>query len=672
MDFLHSAAITCKFAHENEDYVAYLSQQNYGSSDRDLRIYGRHEYGKKNIDVKKLDASHKDNKLSLIPTTIFKIFSNLIEVRLKDCGLKKLTADSFKYCRSMQTIRLGKDDITYEADVFKQCRRLETLEFDESDLSNMNPNALGGLENLKVLIMNKCNLKEINPQLMSSLVNLEELHITGNPDLTEIPKNIIGKFLNLKVLNVSGNSISDLSNYFVEEKNDLEVADFSFNNISKIQRNLLEVWPNNAALNLSNNDCINKEFGHLGTNDFPMFEVVEYLMKCFPNDESSNDETSTGESSTDKTSTNKTHSSESGSSESLNGSETKNTTTNSELVKNLKAAQDKLMETNDDDDEDIAQKVTDKIPDEIPEQVEGAKKENDNGEILESPYEFIKGTMKIKNGKSSIQAQINNGTATATNSTEVSGSDEDISPFFTETISSTTTETTTQEEVQTTRIPKRKRKKQKKVKVTEPSEVISESPTADTETTVAVEKSDMDTTFYVGEIENATEVSQTNATTPYLHDYEQASCRFYIDANKEYNCVLEGVTPELKRINVDHLGNLTNESVTKVFLRDSVLINVPRILTDIFPNLNHLSIGNTNIKTLDNEFIEDCKNIKDIDLRGNKIHHVKKDCFKKCLNLEAVNLSDNPIEMIQSEIFQTNPKLTIIINKIKITPSSDE
>ena len=113
-----------------------------------------------------------------------------------------------------------------------------------------------------------------------------------------------------------------------------------------------------------------------------------------------------------------------------------------------------------------------------------------------------------------------------------------------------------------------------------------------------------------------------------------------------------------------------NEQVNGIFFRQSKLFQVPKIVSSTFPNLVELSIEKTNLKVMDDEFIEDCGNIKRINLRNNKIRRVEKNSLKACLNLEHVDLSGNPIETIEGGIFECNPKLSLTYNAMKILPTS--
>lgn len=155
--------------------------------------------------------------------------------------------------------------------------------------------------------------------------------------------------------------------------------------------------------------------------------------------------------------------------------------------------------------------------------------------------------------------------------------------------------------------------------------------------------------------------------TNFLHPYEQAWCRFFIDADNNYNCVLENVTSEVKRINADHLSGYDNSKVNGLHLRQSVLVRLPLIFFDTFENLEHLSVENTNIKQLDEDTVKDgCGKLKSISLKNNKIRRLERHALKECENLESIDLTGNPIEYLEGDIFNYNPKLSITMGSLKI------
>lgn len=623
--------ITCEFGHEDDKYTVRIKNQTYKSSERGIKIYGRHLFRHKNHDVVVLDASFSNNLLEIIPSTLLQIFINLTELKLEKCGLKKLIPTSFKYCEKVKIMKFGIDRIEIEAGVFRMCRNLEVLEFNGNQFQRMDPFAFRGLTSLKVLKMHDCNMHTIDQPLLMPLQGLEEIHITKN-SISEIPRTALQDMSNLRVMNFSNNELTAFSTAYIKSKNHLEYVDLSENNIETLDRRILEDWPNNAELDLSSNICIDKKFGKLGTNELPMFDVVEQLMDCFEdaskssvNDESSI--TNDAESTTSTPSASKEKSNE----EKLEVKPLETSTT---------------VETNITTDDQNVEDMTDSP-------FEFAKDVNDSSTNIDETTESTT-TKKIESGE--------------LYSDESSEAVSSTTQETTSTTQETTTSTTTVAETTTTM--KKRRKKGKKGKTTV-EDTTTTSP--ENETTVMAETTPTEETSTVTEnsssYDTTTENTTENENAPQLHEYEQSTCRFYVDSDKNYNCELTGVSQQLKRINVNHFEGYTNINVSGIYFRDSRLFHVPKIVAKTFPNLELLSIENTNLKVMDDEFIEECGTIKRINLRDNKIRHVERNALKACIFLEFVDLSRNPIEKIEGGIFECNPKLSVIIDKLTILPA---
>ncbi len=88
-----------------------------------------------------------------------------------------------------------------------------------------------------------------------------------------------------------------------------------------------------------------------------------------------------------------------------------------------------------------------------------------------------------------------------------------------------------------------------------------------------------------------------------------------------------------------------------------------------FHFLDDLTIWTSNIPILrETFFTENYKNLRSVDLAGNKIQKIEVNVFKKLLNLTKIILSYNLIEYIKTDIFSNNLNLQFIIlndNKIK-------
>lgn len=668
---MNAAAIMCKFmSDEFGRYTAVIADQQFLRDDPPPKVYGRHLAGKKNSDVRVIDCANKENKFEVFPATLTQIFPNTEVLMLQNSGLTQLSPESFKFTPLVKIMMFANDNFTIEAGVFRGSVSLEVLKFEEIDFSHTEPDVFNGADDLKILSMKKCKFNESNLSFLEPISSLSELYITQS-SLLHPPLKATQNMPLLKILDLSGNKLTYLHNDLVENKHFLDLLDLSENEINEIQRTLLEIWPNNAALNLDGNNCIKQNFGHMGTSELPLFDVVVHFMQCFHQSEDEENKTS-----------------ESDEEEVI--SKSQETTI---IAKKGSVSDEKSGGS-------VSDEIISDEKDEISKEFEGVKVDVTNApskeevvfEGTDSPFEFAKKTEQ--SGSSSEETE------------SESGSDE------VETTEATTTTTTVETTTEEAKTKKKKKKKKKNGETTdmpatieslttqefysiadvpeEPEFIVeAENKTSEEAAVVIEEKA---TEMIVTEEAVVTEGNATEATvteekiiddekstteemakgetvTPsYLHPYEQASCRFFIDADRGYNCVLENVTADLKRINVDHFGTHDNRNVTGLFLRDSTLIKIPHIFFTNFENLLHLSIEETNIKQLDDDTLkEGCGNLETLILKRNKIRVVESESLKTCIALKLLDISDNPIERIEGGIFESNPHLNIKMGSLQIT-----
>lgn len=598
--------ITCEFSIDEGKYTVKLTNQSFKATDRGVKIYGRHINRSKNTEVLILDASNRGNNLELPPAVLFQIFINLIEIRMEKCGLKALNADTFKYCRNIQKMKFGYDEMEIEDSVFKTCKKLEILEFNNNNFKKISSNALDGLENLKKLKMSSCNLQEMEPSLFLPLLSLEEINLSGNK-IKEIPTTALEDMSQLRIMNFSNNHLLTFKTALLAHKPFLKQVDLSRNHIITLEPHMLENWQNNAALNLESNVCVDRNFGYIGTSDEPLIDVVAALKDCLQDQKSSVNVT-------------KVSSMESkGNSESLESilGEVENNEPEKQNLMKINDEQTVNMKSTNGSEEIKFGDNLQVVP--IIETLHVMKDEGNVEDMTDSPFEFFKDSW-----------------------TKFST----LPPTSPENSQEESKQKVSEESLESTSAP---------VKLNKTGNESNEQQNSSS-------KEVFSSPFEIFEGANVK-----------FHDYEQAACRFYIDADKNYNCELNGVTNQLKQINVEHLHNRTNTDVNGVYFRNSKLFQVPKVIIHTFPNLVLLSIEKTNLKVMDDEFLEECGTIKKINLRQNKIRRVEKNSLKACSFLEEIDLSQNPIETIEGGIFESNTKVNFVFNDLRILPvrSSD-
>lgn len=139
------------------------------------------------------------------------------------------------------------------------------------------------------------------------------------------------------------------------------------------------------------------------------------------------------------------------------------------------------------------------------------------------------------------------------------------------------------------------------------------------------------------------------------------SCRYFLNENRKYSCVIENVDLVLESIRGDHYQDFTDENVTQVFFFNSILSKVPQTIFEKFPNMALLSVANTQLTIIDDQTFGNCGKVKKIDASENKISKIIETSFRNCNDLEVLDVSGNPLEAIDGEIFFYDRNLKHII-----------
>lgn len=170
------------------------------------------------------------------------------------------------------------------------------------------------------------------------------------------------------------------------------------------------------------------------------------------------------------------------------------------------------------------------------------------------------------------------------------------------------------------------------------------------------------------ELEVSTEEIDQLSSTALSMDIEEITvisfehnCRFFLNENRKYSCVLENVELVLSSVGGDHLDDFSDLNVTQLFFTNSVLSKIPPVIFKKFPNLEFLSVANTQMSIINDQTFGDCNKLRKINASENQITKIVETSLKNCKMLEEIDLSENPIEALDGEIFHSDPHLKRII-----------
>jgi Leucine-rich repeat (LRR) protein len=165
--------------------------------------------------------------------------------------------------------------------------------------------------------------------------------------------------------------------------------------------------------------------------------------------------------------------------------------------------------------------------------------------------------------------------------------------------------------------------------------------------------------------------STSTITTPIPTDScdSHRDCRYYLDHDQVYVCVLENVDLILSSIGGTHekigMKAYSDFDVEAVYFKKSTLSKIPKIIFEKFQNLKFLSVVKTKMTIINENTFELCGNLKTLDARDNSISRITGKSLMQCHFLETILMTGNlELEEIESEIFMMDPNLKhIVLNR---------
>lgn len=295
----------------------------------EIDFSGQHLANRDNNSVR--EVLFEESKLDTFPWNLFKTFPNLRQIEAFRAGLTQLTADTLKYCDSIEILRLSYNSITrLDNDVFNNCKNLQTLELKFNQISTLGNNVFALAQNLNNLDLSNNQLTEIPEELFQNLdslfiVNLNHnrvSRITSNffrgsnqflrlrlahNEITEIPAGAFANF-SIEVLDLNDNQIRNIgagafrnlgrrgfspllrlndnklmrlsSDIFGGVSSNLFELNIRNNQINAVERNFLDFLDSNEILvYATGNVCIDHDQSHWSHPD----TVRVFFEECFRN-----------------------------------------------------------------------------------------------------------------------------------------------------------------------------------------------------------------------------------------------------------------------------------------------------------------------------------------------------------------------------------------------------
>jgi len=138
----------------------------------------------------------------------------------------------------------------------------------------------------------------------------------------------------------------------------------------------------------------------------------------------------------------------------------------------------------------------------------------------------------------------------------------------------------------------------------------------------------------------------------------EVHCEF--DSTKDYVCIVKNcqISDDVQfKFSGDHKDAKTDDDVTGIKFDECYIKKVPQGLIRKFPNLNSLSIINTNLKSLTKSDLTKYKNFKEFDFSNNQIDFLPGDLFEDFKELEKISFGGNKLTLVEPNILDGLTKL---------------
>ncbi|KAA0723337.1 Leucine-rich repeat-containing G-protein coupled receptor 4 [Triplophysa tibetana] len=200
-----------------------------------------------------------------------------------DCSGRGLTAVPAGLSAFTYYLDISMNNITeLPANVFRNLTYLEELRFAGNDLAFIHPEALSGLHQLKVLMLQNNQLKTVPSAALKNLHALQSLRLDAN-HITSVPEDSFEGLQQLRHLWLDDNSLTEVPVGPLQHQSNLQALTLALNRITRI--------PDNAFANLSSLVVLhlhNNRIQEIGKNCFNGLDNLETLdlnfnnLKTFP------------------------------------------------------------------------------------------------------------------------------------------------------------------------------------------------------------------------------------------------------------------------------------------------------------------------------------------------------------------------------------------------------
>ncbi|XP_016997142.2 protein artichoke [Drosophila takahashii] len=206
--------------------------------------------------------SLKGNHITSLPAAASKDLQlpNLRMLDLSQNRIEQLSRNGFQGASELRVLSLAQNELRQLEDTsFIGIQRLELLHLQENQLGEADERALLPLAELRNLNLQSNKLEAITDNFFSNNSRLEQLDLSRNL-IRSISPTAFDTQRSLEYLDLSGNALLDIS-VGLGNLNNLRDIDLSYNQISRVQSDVIGGWRNVVEIRLSNNLIVELQQG---------------------------------------------------------------------------------------------------------------------------------------------------------------------------------------------------------------------------------------------------------------------------------------------------------------------------------------------------------------------------------------------------------------------------
>uniref|UniRef100_A0A8C9RS03 Leucine-rich repeat-containing G-protein coupled receptor 4 n=1 Tax=Scleropages formosus TaxID=113540 RepID=A0A8C9RS03_SCLFO len=171
------------------------------------------------------------NNITELPANVFKNLTYLEELRLAGNDLMSIHPEALSGLHQLKVLMLQNNQLKMvPSAALRNLHALQSLRLDANHITEVPENSFEGLQQLRHLWLDDNNLAEVPVEPLSHLANLQALTLALNR-ITSVPDHAFANLSSLVVLHLHNNRIREIGKNSFSGLDNLETLDLNFNNL---------------------------------------------------------------------------------------------------------------------------------------------------------------------------------------------------------------------------------------------------------------------------------------------------------------------------------------------------------------------------------------------------------------------------------------------------------